>query len=512
MGHDLLVFYRQKIKKEWKLAFMVAFLACLLIHIYKFTNPIQNHDSMFNVYTDQNMTSSGRWLLQLACGISSYFDLHWVNGLLCAVYLGLTTAIITELFRLKNPVVIGLCGAFLVATPSTTETLFFGFTADGYLLGLTLSAIAALLSCRGRRLLHYTLSGLCICAVCAIYQAYISFAGVLCVCWMVIQLLENTMTIKDAWKWIFRHLMIYVLALATYYAIWKGIMALTGIQANEYQGISTAGQIGVGTIVSGAVKSVQNLFFFFLEWNILEHPITLYAVLNIVFLVAFVTVVCIALVKSGCICQSGKLVTILFMLIATVPMISLLCFISDEVGYRPMMLHSVSILYMFTIMLFDRWTAPKLSTAFGLLIVVMIFNFSVMANVSYSALDACYEKSYYMGSQMMERIEEICEEEPVEAIYFSGSLKTNVAIDNAHPYSSIHMMATLIEDHLLYNFEHAYLFLHNTFDMDLPRLALDKRMDMDASDAVTTMGIWPAEDSVQVIDGVLVIKLNEVQE
>ena len=221
MGTNLLLFYREKVKKEWKIAFWAAFAACLLIHIYKFTNPIQNHDSVFNVYVDQNMTASGRWLLQYACGISSYFDLHWVNGLLCAVYLGLTAAIVTELFGLKNPVVIALSGAFLAATPSTTETLFFGFTADGYLLALMLSALAALLSCRGKGVRAQFLSGVCICAVCAIYQAYISFAGVLCVCWMLHQLLEDRMTVKDAWKWIGRHLVIYALALAAYYAIWR---------------------------------------------------------------------------------------------------------------------------------------------------------------------------------------------------------------------------------------------------------------------------------------------------
>ena len=72
------------------------------------------------------------------------------------------------------------------------------------------------------------------------------------------------------------------------------------------------------------------------------------------------------------------------------------------------------------------------------------------------------------------------------------------------------MMATLIEDHLLYNNEHAYLFLYNTFDMDLDRPPVEVRNRLDASDAVANMGIWPAEDSVQVIDGVLVIKLADI--
>lgn len=510
MGTNLLAFYQKKVKKEWKIAFWSAFLACLLIHIYKFTNPVLNHDSVFNAYSDQNMTASGRWLLQLACGISSYFDLHWVNGLLCAVYLGLATAIVTELFDLKNPVVIVLTGAFLAGTPATTETLLFGFTADGYLLALALSALAALLSCKGRGWLGTVLSGVCICAVCGIYQAYISFAGVLCVCWMIHQLLENRMSVKDAWKWIGRHLLIYAAALAAYYGIWKGVMAITGIQANDYQGISTAGQISLGTLLGGAVKSVKNLVFFFLEWNILEHSVTVYAVLNILFLFCFVGVVVAALIKSGANRKPGKLATILFALAATVPMISLLCFISEEVTYRPMMLHGVAVLYLFAIQLFDRWTAPKISTVFGVVIAVMVFNFAVMANISYSALDACYEKSYYMGSQMMERIEETCQQEQVQEIYFSGSLQEEAAIDNLHPYTSIHMMATLIEDHLLYNNEHAYLFLYNTFDMDLDRPPVEVRNRLDASDAVANMGTWPAEDSVQVIDGVLVIKLSDI--
>ena len=95
------------------------------MHIFKFTNTLPNHDSLFNVYADQNVIGSGRWFLQYACGISSYFDLPWMNGLLCAVYLGLTAAIVAETLDMKNPVVIVMSSLVLVTTISTTETLFF---------------------------------------------------------------------------------------------------------------------------------------------------------------------------------------------------------------------------------------------------------------------------------------------------------------------------------------------------------------------------------------------------
>lgn len=81
MGEGLIRFYHTKIKREWKMAFAVAFFCGLLIHIYKFTNTLPGHDSLFNVYSSQNMVKSGRWFLAIACGFSSYFDLPWIDGL-----------------------------------------------------------------------------------------------------------------------------------------------------------------------------------------------------------------------------------------------------------------------------------------------------------------------------------------------------------------------------------------------------------------------------------------------
>ena len=75
MGTELLTFYREKIKNTWKIAFYSAFFIGLLVHIYKFTNLLPNHDSLYNFYSSQNMVASGRWFLSIACSLGSYFDL-----------------------------------------------------------------------------------------------------------------------------------------------------------------------------------------------------------------------------------------------------------------------------------------------------------------------------------------------------------------------------------------------------------------------------------------------------
>ena len=146
MGEEMLHFCQTKLRKEHKIAFISTFTISMLIHLYKFANTLPNHDSVYNYYSDQNVLGSGRWALSWACGISSYWDLPWVNGLLSCVFIALTVVVIVALFKLKNPVLIGLIGALLAASPATTETFFFLFTADGYMIAMFLAASSVYLS------------------------------------------------------------------------------------------------------------------------------------------------------------------------------------------------------------------------------------------------------------------------------------------------------------------------------------------------------------------------------
>ena len=72
MGNELTEFYQDRIQKRWKTAFYSAFFLGLLIHIYKFTNLLPNHDGLYNFYSSQNMVASGRWFLSIACCLGSF--------------------------------------------------------------------------------------------------------------------------------------------------------------------------------------------------------------------------------------------------------------------------------------------------------------------------------------------------------------------------------------------------------------------------------------------------------
>ena len=332
MGTGLLNFVKNKISKEQKLAFHVTFIFTLLVHMYKFTNTLLNHDAMYNVYSDQNMIGLGRWALKLACGMSSYYDLPWVNGVLSCVFIALTAAIIVTLFRIRNPILIFITGALLASSPATTETFFFLFTADGYMISMALAALSVYLArVEEKRIWMYVLSTVCACLSCGIYQAYISFALILAVCHLLYELMRNAYKPREYFLWILRQVLIFGLALAAYYVIWQLVLLRAGSSASNYQGISEAGTIKLDLLLQGLRNAYSFVAFYFFELAAWGSPWSLYGILNAVALIVLAVGVILASVKSGIIHRPWAIVLVVLCLAAVIPFAGMWCFTSSEI-------------------------------------------------------------------------------------------------------------------------------------------------------------------------------------
>ena len=240
-------------KKRCQTAFLSAVIIGLLVHFYRFTNLLPNHDAIWNFYSSQNMLKSGRWFLGIACGLSTYFDLPWVIGLVSLVYMGVTAAVIAEIFQMRSPFVIGLCSGLLVSFPAITATMGYEFTADGYMLAMALAALSVYLSrfvyLDGKQSLPFALSGVCLCLTMAIYQAYVCFAFVLALCYCIVELLENRWDNKHLLKWIFIQIAVYICAFIAYSVIWEALLAIQGVEKVHYNGIDELGFVGFGGIL-----------------------------------------------------------------------------------------------------------------------------------------------------------------------------------------------------------------------------------------------------------------------
>ena len=144
-------------------------------------------------------------------------------GVLSILFLALTGVLIAEIFEMKNPCLIVLSSSLLVSFPAVTETMFFEFTADGYMLAMLLGTMAVYLTRMpgGFHGKNGIAAAVCVCLTCAIYQAYVSFAFVLAVCYLMCELLRNRQKRGAYWKWIACQAGVFLSGLILYFVLWQ---------------------------------------------------------------------------------------------------------------------------------------------------------------------------------------------------------------------------------------------------------------------------------------------------
>lgn len=517
MGEDLLECFRSRVKKEYKLAFVTTFLIALLIHLYKFTNTLPNHDSVYNYYSDQNILGSGRWALSLACAASSYYDLPWVIGLLSCTVMALTVAVIVALFGIRNPVLIGLTGALLAASPATTETFFFLYTADGYMIAMLLAALSVYFSrIEETRRSRLVLSGICLCVSCGIYQAYVSFALLLAVCYFIDALMQNRADRQTCCAWVLRQVVIYIASLAVYYAIWKLCMRVSGISPTDYQGISKVGGLSARLLANGLIRSIQTVLIYFLQWDVFAHGWSLYSVLSVVFVCVLAIGLVMSIVRSGMFKRKWAMGFLLLCLLSIIPFAGIWHFTSDTVGYRAMMLQSLTLLFLLVALLYERWAKPAAKNAVCLFLLLVVANHALMANISYFYMNLCYERTYAESLEMIIRIHALQDEYEIDDIAVVGNRLAQAnwpAFDEEEgkmlPAGKTLILSAMLETTLLINSDHVQAFLRANYDLELKSVSHERLEQICEFPQVQSMGCWPAGDSMAVIDGTLVIKLAD---
>ncbi len=511
----------------------------LLIHAYRFTNTLLNHDALYNVYSSQNMTDTGRWFLSIACALSSYFDLPWLIGVFSIGLIALTAVVITDLFEMENPILIGLCGALLVSFPAITETFFFEFTADGYMMAMLFAALSVRLTVIGEnRPLRWAAAGVLLCLSAAIYQAYVSFAMVLTLACFMVDLLEGRHSTRAYMRWIRNELALYVAAMAGYYVIWKLCMRLSGWTDAAYMGID---QLGKGSLYDAVYNVLWSFALYFLEWDITTgwKGLTVHNGLHMLFLLAVVLVAALAVRRSRL--YARKTHFVLFLLAAAaIPFSAYLWyFASPGVVYCTRMEQSLCLCFVLTAALYERWADTRVSTLAGLLLAAIVLNNSVTANVFYHYMDRCNRQSYATAVEMSTRIHAL-DDGTITRIAIGGGLDPWEAEDETDPSGlgtlgrlksvrkNLFENQTYISLYMAYalDFTLSYYRAHPDADMPVktkeftepvpadwsfafPAVSSQELREIRESQAYRAMPCWPAADSVQVMGDVIVLKLSE---
>ena len=502
---------KNKIKKEWKLAFVAAFVTGLLIHMPVMLSDIPNHDGLSSIYFDQNMITSGRWFLTVACGISSYFTIPWVIGLLGLFYLSLAAAALTELLEIRKSWAIVTVSGLLTAFPALVSTFAYVFTLDGYMLALLLAVLAVLFTKKYRY--GFLPGGLCLALSLGTYQSYLAVAMMLSVFAILMLAMEQT-GVKEKVKRGLRYLYMGLLGAVLYYVILQVLLQLQGKELDSYQGISGMSSGLSGGILGRAAGMYRDFAGFSVKGNVLFN--------NGISGTAWLLLICTALAAGVLLAVKRKwwkspwFFIIMIAALLTLPLVcNIILLVSPGVTYHLLMRYQWVLFPIGMIAFIQKyggelrqgavleWAA--LAAAF-----VLVFFYGVTDNIGYSNLHKRYEKTYAYCMRLLDRIEQTPGYYPEIPIAMIG-----VVGDEQFPPTDITLPVTsgmigINGDSLLYTGENYRLFMKNYLGATLNILPPEAMTDMYDHPEYIAMDSFPGENSIRIIDGILYIKTENL--
>ncbi len=512
---DILKRIAGKIKPQWWAAFFACVVIGLLTYMYFMTNNFLTYDSMWNLYSDQDMITSGRQFLTYACGVSSFYNLPWVNGVLAILYLALTSVVVVEGLGIQSKTGAVLTAGLLVTFPAVSSTFCYMYTVDGYMLAVLLSALAFLITDRKK---YGFVGGIILLGVSmGIYQAYLSFTIMLCITRLLTDLLEED-KLKPVWSKIWRYVVMGIGSYVFYVISLKIMLKVKDVEISGYQGTDRIGTFALAEIPAGLLEAYKSFGRFVLSANVLTTTTGMKVAVIIIAILAIITYLVYYIIKKR---YSGIVRTILiFVLLLVTPIgATIVSVLSPNTFFHLLMRLAWVLFFIYAVLLNEKLACADIIKfkkikrgvvwVSFLCTAILIFEFSVMANVVAFNMNERYEKTYAICIRMIDRIEQTEGYSPDTKVALLGGVldasyypDTDITRDDLIGYFGVAGTMCISDTEKFAEFSKHYL------NVTIETISLAEEIELTETEEFKEMPKFPAEGSVRYIDDILVIKWN----
>ena len=535
-------------------AFFSALIFGLLAHMVPMTGDFPNHDGLRYLYSDLDNIVAGRWFLAAVCGISSYFALPWLIGVLSILYIGIAAALTCAVLKIRNKYSAIVIGALMATFPALASTFAYVFTMDGYMLGLLMAVAAVYFTKRfrfgwigGAILLAFSLGT---------YQAYLPVAVILSLYAAVLILMgedgksvtssaagdpdkgkgrEPEDNAKTKIFKILRFLYMGILGSGLYFAILKVLLKVRGLELASYQGADSislgaaqeasqsSGAAGAG-LVSKIVSAYKDFAVFSVRSKVLAPNVFVWIALGILTGAALMLLLREIVKKKWYKSPALYLAIILIALIYPVAS-NVVMIVMGDVTYHAIMRYQWVLIPIILIALCDRlaykpeyyaaaagresfvklvtWLIPVLGC-------MIVFCYIVTDNIGYSNLQKKYERTYAYCERLLDRIEQTGGYYPGIPIAMIG-----VVSEDQYPKADLTEGVTdnligLSGDYLCYKGADYKHFFKAYLGADLNIISGEEIGEIYNSEEYVLMDSFPGKTSVKLVDGTIYVKTENI--
>lgn len=517
---DVFLKYYNKVPKNSKMAFIWSFILALCTHMYIMANNYPNHDGIRLIQGATDGLSLGRWFLRYACGWNGRIAFLNSSTLFVAIIaLSLATAVIVDLFHIKNRISIFLISGIIVAFPAVTSIFSYTFAADGHMIAFFL-AIAAVKVCDSPKRYSVIKGGVLLCLAMGIYQAYIAVSATLIVILFIYKIISGAYkTLQQVFKDTGKFVIMGILGSVLYFIMLNICLEIYGVQLAEYQGIGNLGAMSISYYFNNIISTYKHFIEFFqipvISRNVFVLAITIIGLISVIGLL-------LMFVADKNIEMWQKIAAIIFVLLLPVA-VNLVTITSNEIFYHMVMKQGYCLIYILPIILMSGLSVKYNENAeryFGLnqylikikyvitaVTAVMVIDFIVIANIGYWSLEVKNQRVYGLMNRIVYSIENFEGFSYDMPVYFTGSEENKFYLNTKMSDDEIEGLTGIEKSTLVYGDGKFHDYVQNYLGVYFKSTSTKQREAIDASEEFKEMNNYPEKDSITIIDGVLVVKM-----
>ena len=506
-----------------RIAFLIAIFVGIITHITMITETIMSQDGLWNSMEyfrpGEWETSLGRWGIEIVQRLNQFIAIPTISTISCIVMMAITAVILIDIFELKSKISVIFTSAILVVTPTLTATVLYIYTSFAYCFSFFISALVIwLINKLKNKKVGYILASICLMFSLSIYQSYIGVTIGLCIMISIIDLIRNKKELKEVLFNILKTALVVIIGGILYYIITQIILKISGIEISAYKNAQNVSILGILLgLKDTIIQTYRDFFTFFFRneivYNTNYRREVLYGIFFLLFTIS--TIISLVFLEEKDIKKKLMKITIITLLLLILP-IGLNIIDIIIVGNEMYALTAVQMILIFPFIFAifennDKYILIKWGSI--LVCFVILATYYIADNTSYAALKLTYNQAYSTTMRIMDRMENTPGYSKDLPILFGG-----IVGNNNYPRTSTlynYTIGSIVNNTTFHGSYGGAIgtwvkFIKVFYGLDIKTCTAEEYNTIVNSDIYKEeMEIFPAESSIKIMDGIIVVKLSD---